>query len=112
MTARLPISIAIFEMLTADELHRFPTLDHWLTRPLSKPHAEGLSPEVKRHRRLAQVRMCRWRAKARDRYHPMRSTPKACVRGFVCERVPFNARCMACKRGDSPVQVRHHPPPR
>jgi hypothetical protein len=51
-------------------------------------------------------------AKARDRYHPMRSTPKACVRGFVCARVSFNARCLACKRGDSPVQVRHHPPPR
>jgi hypothetical protein len=49
--------------------------------------------------------------KARDRYHPMRSTPKACVRAFVCERVPFNARCLACKRGDSPVQGRRHHPP-
>ena len=39
-------------------------------------------------------------AKARDRYHPRRSTPKACVRGYVCERVSFNARCLACKRGD------------
>jgi hypothetical protein len=51
-------------------------------------------------------------AKARDRYNPMRSRPKACVRGYVCERVSFNARCLACKHGDSPVQVRHHPPPR
>jgi hypothetical protein len=63
MTARLPISLAIFEMLTADELHRFPTLDHWLTRPLSKLQAEGLSPEAKLHRRLAQVRACRHRQK-------------------------------------------------
>jgi hypothetical protein len=60
---RLPISITVFEMLTADELHRFPTLDHWLTRPLSKPHAEGLSPEAKRHRRLAQTRLYRSRQK-------------------------------------------------
>ena len=58
---RLPITLStVFEMLTADELHRFPTLDHWFCRPLSKPHAEGLSPEAKRRRRLAQVRMCRF----------------------------------------------------
>jgi hypothetical protein len=46
-------------------------------------------------------------AKPRDRYHTRGSTPKACVRGYVCERVSFNARCLACKRGDSPAQVRH-----
>jgi hypothetical protein len=61
---RLPISItAVFEMLTASEFKQYPTLDHWLCRQLEKPHAEGLSPEAKRHRRLAQTRLCRARQK-------------------------------------------------
>jgi hypothetical protein len=47
-------------------------------------------------------------AKARERYHPMRSTPKACVRGYVCERVSFNARCLACKRGDIRAKAAYH----
>lgn len=47
------------------------------------------------------LEITRAEARARDRYHPMRSTPKACIRGYVCERVSFNARCLAGKRGQS-----------
>jgi hypothetical protein len=61
---KLPISPStLFELLTADELARYPTLDHWLTRELPRAHVEGLSKEAKRHRKLAQIRACRARQK-------------------------------------------------
>ena len=61
---KLPLSTStIFELLTAAELSRYPTLDDWLTRALPKAHAEGLSPTAKHARRLAQIRMCRHRQK-------------------------------------------------
>jgi hypothetical protein len=64
VTKRLPIQLAtVFELMTVDEVQRYPTLDHWLTRELSREHAAALSSEAKRHRRLAQVRLCRARAK-------------------------------------------------
>jgi hypothetical protein len=42
---KLPLSTStIFELLTAAERSRYPTLDDCLTRALPKAHAEGLSP--------------------------------------------------------------------
>ena len=66
MARRLPISITtVFEMLTASEFERHPTLDSFLTPELSREHLAGLSKEAKKARRLAQIRMCHARQKRR-----------------------------------------------
>jgi hypothetical protein len=61
---KLPDSfVTIFEMITVDELRRYPTLHHWLNRELDREHLAGLSAEACKARRLAQIRLCHAKAK-------------------------------------------------
>ena len=76
MARRLPISITtVFEMLTASEFERHPTLDSFLTRELSREHLAGLSKEAKKARRLAQTRLCRYRQKMAKAVARLDSSP-------------------------------------
>jgi hypothetical protein len=45
------------------EMAGFSSLTEWLARPLPKEHVAKLSPDAKRTRKRAQVRMCKLRAR-------------------------------------------------
>jgi hypothetical protein len=45
----------------------WPNLDAWLSRPLPREHVAALSPEAKKARRWAQIRVCH--AKRRSARH-------------------------------------------
>ena len=36
----------------------WPTLDSWLSRPLHREHVAALSPDAKKERKRAQIRLC------------------------------------------------------
>ena len=41
----------------------WPTLDSWLSRPLTREHVAALSPEARRERKRARVRVCKLKAR-------------------------------------------------
>jgi len=45
------------------EMAGYGSLTEWLARPLAKEHVAALSPDAKRVRKRAQVRMCKLRAR-------------------------------------------------
>jgi hypothetical protein len=45
------------------EMAGYGSLTEWLARPLSKEHVRTLSPEARRERKRAQVRVCKLRAR-------------------------------------------------
>jgi hypothetical protein len=45
------------------EMAGYGSLTEWLARPLPKEHVAKLSPDAKRTRKRAQVRMCKLRAR-------------------------------------------------
>jgi hypothetical protein len=64
MKARIELSVSvIFEL--ASDLTKWPTLDDYLTRPISREHARALSPAAKEARQRARVRVAHKAAKIR-----------------------------------------------
>jgi hypothetical protein len=45
------------------EMAGYGSLTEWLARPLPKEHVAKLSPDAKRTRKRAQIRMCKLRAR-------------------------------------------------
>jgi hypothetical protein len=55
--AKPPPTIPPFKVLL--EMSGYTSLTHWMARPLSKEAVAALSPEARRERKRAQVRLCK-----------------------------------------------------
>ena len=76
------------------EMAGYGSLTEWLARPLPKEHVAKLSPDAKRTRKRAQVRLCKLRTR-RAR--------------AVSNRDALTPTQRGCPPGHPPPHPRHHP---